>query len=53
MSPTPGELVNGFEGDRIADPGNVYDGKHLRNGGENSGLPWGYEFRADLMWVTP
>jgi rhodanese-related sulfurtransferase len=46
-------VVNGFEGDRVDDPGSVYHGKHMRNGWKNAGLPWGYEFHPDLMWVTP
>jgi rhodanese-related sulfurtransferase len=45
-------IINGFEGDRIDDPGSVYHGKHMRNGWKNAGLPWGYDFHPDLMWVT-
>ena len=44
-------IVNGFEGDRVDDPGSEYHGKHLRNGWKNAGLPWGYSFDPDLMWV--
>ena len=44
-------IVTGFEGDRIDDPGSEYHGKHLRNGWTNAGLPWCYEFHPDLMWV--
>jgi rhodanese-related sulfurtransferase len=46
-------IVNGFEGDRVDDPGSVFHGKHMRNGRKNAGLPWGYDFHPDLMWVTP
>ena len=46
-------IVNGFEGDRVDDPGSVYHGKHMRNGWKNLGLPWGYEHHPDLMWVEP
>jgi rhodanese-related sulfurtransferase len=46
-------IVNGVEGDRVDDPGSVYHGKHMRNGWKNSGLPWGYGFHPDLMWVDP
>ena len=46
-------IVNGLEGDRVDDPGSVYHGKHMRNGWKNSGLPWGYGFHPDLMWVDP
>ena len=46
-------IINGLEGDRVDDPGSVYHGKHMRNGWKNSGLPWGYAFHPDLMWVSP
>ena len=46
-------IVNGFEGDRVDDPRSVFHGKHMRNGWKNAGLPWGYDFHPDLMWVTP
>lgn len=45
-------IINGFEGDRVNDPESVYHGKHMRNGWKNHGLPWGYDFDPDLMWVT-
>jgi rhodanese-related sulfurtransferase len=45
-------IINGLEGDRVEDPGSVYHGKHMRNGWKNEGLPWGYDFHPDLMWVT-
>jgi rhodanese-related sulfurtransferase len=44
-------IVNGLEGDRVDDPGSVFHGKHMRNGWKNAGLPWGYDFHPDLMWV--
>ena len=44
-------IVNGFEGDRVDDPGSVFHGKHMRNGWKNAGMPWGYDFHPDLMWV--
>ena len=46
-------IINGLEGDRVDDPGSVYHGKHMRNGWKNAGLPWGYGFHPDLMWVDP
>jgi hypothetical protein len=27
--------------------------KHMRNGWKNAGLPWGYDFHPDLVWVEP
>lgn len=44
-------ILTGFEGDRVDDPGSVFCGKHMRNGWKNEGLPWGYDY-PDLMWVT-
>jgi rhodanese-related sulfurtransferase len=46
-------IVNGLEGDRVDDPGSVYHGKHMRNGWKNDGLPWGYGFHPDLMFIAP
>jgi len=46
-------IINGLEGDRIDDPGSVYHGKHMRNGWKNEGLPCGYDYHSDLMWVSP
>lgn len=38
-SPKVYNIVNGFEGDRVEDPGSVYQGKHLPNGWKDGGLP--------------
>lgn len=46
-------IVTGLEGDRVNDPGSVFHGKHMRNGWKNSGLPWGFDFHPDLMYVDP
>jgi rhodanese-related sulfurtransferase len=46
-------IINGLEGDIVNDPGSVYNGKHMRNGWKNCGLPWTYSFNPDLMWVAP
>ena len=46
-------IVTGLEGDRVDDPQSVYFGKHMRNGWKNSGLPWGFGFHPDLMYVDP
>jgi rhodanese-related sulfurtransferase len=43
-------VINGFEGDKVDDPGSVYFGKRMRNGWKNVGLPWGYDFDPELMW---
>jgi rhodanese-related sulfurtransferase len=46
-------IINGLEGDRVNDPGSTYHGKRMRNGWKNCGLPWTYDFDADLMWASP
>ena len=46
-------IVNGFEGDGVDEPRSVFQGKHMRNGWKNAGLPWGYDSHLDLMWVAP
>lgn len=45
-------IVNGFEGDKVNDPGSVYHGKPMRNGWKNEGLPWGYNFDPELIWIA-
>jgi rhodanese-related sulfurtransferase len=34
-------IIDGFEGDKVNDPGSVFHGKHMRNGWKNS-VPWIY-----------
>lgn len=36
-------LTDGFEGDLVTDPDNVFVGKRMKNGWKNSGLPWTYQ----------
>ena len=45
-------IINGLEGDRVNDPGSAYHGKRMRNGWKNCGLPWTYDFDADLLWAS-
>jgi rhodanese-related sulfurtransferase len=33
-------IIDGFEGDAVEDPGSVFAGQRLRNGWKNSGCPW-------------
>lgn len=35
-------ITDGMEGDKVDDPENLYDGKRMKNGWKNSGLPWVY-----------
>jgi rhodanese-related sulfurtransferase len=45
-------IVDGFEGDIITDPGSYFDGKRIRNGWKNSGAPWTYSLNPELMYLT-
>jgi rhodanese-related sulfurtransferase len=47
-------VTDGFEGDKVKDPGNVFHGKRMKNGWKNSGLPWTYDLDPKLMqFETP
>jgi len=35
-------IVDGMEGDLVEDPESLFNGKRLKNGWKNSGLPWTY-----------
>ncbi len=35
-------IIDGMEGDKVKDPESVFDGKRMKNGWKNSGLPWVY-----------
>ncbi len=43
-------IVDSFEGDKVQDPENVYDGKRMKNGWKNYGLPWTYSLDPALVW---
>jgi rhodanese-related sulfurtransferase len=45
-------IIDGFEGDKVAEEGSLYRGKRLKNGWKNSGLPWTYDGNPDLLWIT-
>ena len=45
-------VIDGTEGDMVAEPGSVFIGKRLKNGWKNSGLPWTYECDPELLWTT-
>jgi rhodanese-related sulfurtransferase len=42
-------IVDGFEGDKVEDPGSVFHGMRMKNGWKNSGLPWTYHLTPDRM----
>ena len=45
-------IIDGMEGDKVVDPGSVYNGKRMRNGWKNSGLPWTYDLNPELCWLS-
>ena len=44
-------IFDGMEGDSVKDPENLYDGKRMKNGWKNSGLPWTYKVERERAWV--
>ena len=44
-------IIDGFEGDKVAEEGSLYLGKRMKNGWKNSGLPWTYDGDPDLLWI--
>jgi len=44
-------IIHGMEGDTVKDPENLYDGKRMKNGWKNSGLPWTYKVDRERAWV--
>jgi rhodanese-related sulfurtransferase len=42
-------LHDGFEGDKVKDPENVFTGQRKKNGWRNAGLPWTYDLDADIV----
>jgi rhodanese-related sulfurtransferase len=44
-------VYDGFEGDKVKDPENVFVGQRMKNGWRNSGLPWTYKVDPKLMYL--
>lgn len=44
-------IIDGFEGDKVAEEGSLYLGKRMKNGWKNSGSPWTYDGDPDLLWI--
>jgi rhodanese-related sulfurtransferase len=42
-------IVDGMEGDLVADPESAFVGQRLRNGWKNAGCPWTYELTPDRL----
>jgi rhodanese-related sulfurtransferase len=44
-------IIDGFEGDMVAEEGSAYLGKRMKNGWKNSGVPWTYACDTELLWI--
>ena len=44
-------VIDGFEGDMVAEEGSAYIGKRMKNGWKNSGAPWTYACDPSLLWI--
>ena len=44
-------IIDGFDGDKVEDPGSIWYGVRMRNGWKNSVVPWTYKFDPTLVWV--
>jgi rhodanese-related sulfurtransferase len=42
-------VIDGFEGDKVQDEESFFRGKRNRNGWKNSGAPWTYEVKPELV----
>lgn len=42
-------VVDGIEGDAVADPESAFFGKRMKNGWKNAGLPWTYDLEPEQM----
>lgn len=45
-------IIDGMEGDKVAEEGSAYLGKRMKNGWKNSGAPWTYDGDPDLLWIA-
>ena len=44
-------IVDGMEGGVVKDPDSVFNGRRMKNGWQNSGLPWTYEINLEQIWI--
>jgi len=44
-------ITDGMEGDKVKDPESVFDGKRMKNGWKNWGLPWTYSFDPEKILI--
>lgn len=45
-------IIDGFEGDLVDDPESLFQGKRMKNGWKNSGVPWTYENNPEQITLT-
>jgi rhodanese-related sulfurtransferase len=45
-------IIDGMEGDLVKDPASAYDGKRMKNGWKNAGVPWTYDVDPALLWIS-
>ncbi len=45
-------IVDGMEGDRVADPESVFCGMPMKNGWKNAGCPWTYDVNINRMSIS-
>jgi len=44
-------ITDGMEGGVVKDPDSVFNGRRMKNGWQNSGLPWTYEIDLERIWI--
>jgi rhodanese-related sulfurtransferase len=44
-------IIDGFEGDKLNDPGSYHNGKRILNGWKNSGAPWTYKLEREKVYA--
>ncbi len=44
-------ITDGIEGDEVKDQESIYNGKRMKNGWKNAGIPWTYDINPKLVMV--
>jgi rhodanese-related sulfurtransferase len=45
-------IIDGFEGDALKDPGSYHNGKRIISGWKNSGAPWTYKLEREQVYFS-
>ena len=45
-------IIDGMEGDMVKDQNSPENGKRMKNGWKNAGLPWTYDINPELLWIS-